>query len=253
MADANKRIKQLEAGNAKLQQKVDSLENDLASAKAARAAPQAAEKKSDKKGGKDPEPGRKRDDNAVQNLEKARKELADTEKELKKLQATHDSKMKELDAASKQLEAATKRCSEMEEQVKGLTLSVADLDEKLQKERKLRKKYLQELEDMKGKIRVYARCRPFAAYEKEKKCKMCVKFVDDTTCEIDTGKKGKREFTFDEVFTMDSRQEQVSFNFLQLFVRFYPSPDSSLQIFEGVSHLVQSAVDGFNVCIFACE
>jgi chromosome segregation ATPase len=213
LAEAGKRIKQLEAGNAKLQQKVEGLEADLASAKdkAARAAPQPAERKSDKKAGKEPEA--KRDDKAVQNLEKARKELADAEKELKKLQAAHDAKAKELDATGKQLEAATKRCAEMEEQVKGLTLSVADLDEKLQKERKLRKKYLQELEDMKGKIRVYARCRPFAAYEKEKKCKMCIKFVDDTTCEVDIGKKGKKEFTFDEVFTMDSRQEQVGLKF----------------------------------------
>ena len=83
---------------------------------------------------------------------------------------------------------------------------------------------------MKGKIRVYARCRPFAKYEIEKKCGQAVKFLDDMSCEVDVGKKGVKDFTFDEVFREDSKQEQI---------------------FEGVSHLVQSAVDGYNVCVFA--
>jgi chromosome segregation ATPase len=209
MAEATKKIKQLEASNAKLQQKVDTLELDLSNAKAAKPAPHSVEKKADKKPGATADAGKKRDENLAQNLEKAKKDLADTEKELKKLQASHDSMVKELDSASKQLEATKKRCSDLDEQVKTLVLSVADLDEKLQKERKLRKKYLQELEDLKGKIRVYARCRPFAAYEKERKCKQCVRFVDDTTCEVDIGKKGKKEFAFDEVFAPDSRQEQA--------------------------------------------
>ena len=209
VAEANKKIKQLEAGNAKLQQKIDSLESELSNAKAARAMPQPVDKKGDKKSGKDSDVAKRRDENAAQNLDKVKKELADTEKELKKIRAAHEAAAKELDSASKQLEAVQKRCSDAEEQVKALTLSVADLDEKLQKERKLRKKYLQELEDMKGKIRVYARCRPFAGYEKERKCKQCVRFIDDTTCEVDIGKKGKKEFVFDEVFPPDSRQEQA--------------------------------------------
>jgi len=34
----------------------------------------------------------------------------------------------------------------------------------------LRKKYKNDLEDMKGAIRVYARCRPMAKYENERGC-----------------------------------------------------------------------------------
>jgi hypothetical protein len=48
---------------------------------------------------------------------------------------------------------------------------------------------------MKGKIRVYARCRPFAKYEIEKKCGQAVKFLDDMSCEVDVGKKGVKDFT----------------------------------------------------------
>ena len=41
------------------------------------------------------------------------------------------------------------------------------LTEQFKKEQTLRKKYKNELEDLKGAIRVYARVRPLAKYEKE--------------------------------------------------------------------------------------
>ena len=41
----------------------------------------------------------------------------------------------------------------------------------------------------------------------------------------------KREWSFDAVFGPDTHQDKV---------------------FEDTKHLIQSAVDGFNVCIFAC-
>ena len=42
----------------------------------------------------------------------------------------------------------------------------------------MRKKYWNMMEDMKGKIRVYARCRPMAKYEVEKQCESVVKVRD---------------------------------------------------------------------------
>lgn len=45
------------------------------------------------------------------------------------------------------------------------------LTEQFKKESGLRKKYKNELEDLKGSIRVYARCRPMVTYEKERGCK----------------------------------------------------------------------------------
>eukprot|EP00961_Rhodomonas_salina_P070550 946911-Rhodomonas_salina.10 len=60
----------------------------------------------------------------------------------------------------------------------------AELEVLYKKEQGLRKKYYNQIEDMKGKIRVYARCRPFAGYEKEKQCKQCVTFIDDVNCKV---------------------------------------------------------------------
>ena len=94
----------------------------------------------------------------------------------------------------------------------------------------LRKRYYNMIEDMKGKIRVYGRCRPLSRTEKERGDVEKVDFRDMYT--VATNGKGSepKVFQFDRVFTADEPQEAV---------------------FEDTSNLIQSAFDGFNVCIFA--
>lgn len=143
----------------------------------------------------------------------------------------------------KQLENDTKDFSVLQEKANQLDTviqeklmlvkDVEDIERKYKTEMKLRVKYFNELEDMKGKIRVYVRCRPFAEYEREKGNVQCVRFPDDTTVEVDVlkgGKKESRQFTFDRMYDQRSTQEQI---------------------FEDTNNLLQSAFDGFNVCIFA--
>ncbi len=67
------------------------------------------------------------------------------------------------------------------------------------KEQALRKKYWNEIEDMKGKIRVYARCRPFAKYEIEKGCSQVVSFPNEMSVVVESDRGGK-PFTFDSCF-----------------------------------------------------
>mgnify|MGYP001382882997 CR=1 FL=1 len=85
------------------------------------------------------------------------------------------------------------------------------------------------MEDMKGKIRVFCRTRPMSGSEKERKCEICVDYPDEVSIGV-LGEKGRKEFLFDQCFTPKASQEEV---------------------FEDASHLIQSAFDGFNVCIFA--
>lgn len=54
---------------------------------------------------------------------------------------------------------------------------------------------------------------------------------DEYSLSVET-KRGPRDFTFDQVFTPETRGGQE-------------------EVFEDVKMLVQSAVDGYNVCIFA--
>jgi hypothetical protein len=87
------------------------------------------------------------------------------------------------------------------------------------------------MEEMKGKIRVFARSRPFNDRERAEKQAPAITFPDEFTLEHPWKEEKKpRSYAFDACFPSDSTQEQV---------------------FEQVKYLVQSALDGYNVCIFA--
>ena len=103
------------------------------------------------------------------------------------------------------------------------------LQEQFKKETFLRKKYKNELEDLKGTIRVYARCRPMAKYEIDRGCSTVVTFTDETSLQVSTS-RGEKQFDFDAAFSPESTQSQV---------------------FEDTKRLVESCMDGFNVCLFA--
>jgi hypothetical protein len=87
-----------------------------------------------------------------------------------------------------------------------------------------------QLEDLKGKIRVYCRTRPMNSDEIRRDTTNVLSIPDEFTinCEMKNG--GMKTFVFDSVFGPETAQEDV---------------------FEETKGLVQSAVDGYNVCIFA--
>lgn len=95
-----------------------------------------------------------------------------------------------------------------------------------------RKQLHNDLLDLKGNIRVFCRVRP--PLDSENNRPLCGwQYIDETSLEIstvDNGKRLKNDFSFDQVFHPQSTQSDV---------------------FELVSPLIQSAFDGYNVCIFA--
>jgi hypothetical protein len=93
----------------------------------------------------------------------------------------------------------------------------------------LRKLHWNTIEDMKGKIRVFCRSRPLSGSEVERGCQVCVDYPDKVTIGV-TAPKGRKEFLFDQCFTKHATQGEV---------------------FADCAHLIQSAFDGFNVCVFA--
>ena len=103
---------------------------------------------------------------------------------------------------------------------------------KYKEEQVKRKRLLNELEDIKGKIRVYCRIRPFSNTEKEDpdKAIQCYKQNDEVSLTVGTQRNRTKDYQFDAVFGMNSTQDEV---------------------FEDTRRLIQSAIDGYNVCIFA--
>lgn len=59
---------------------------------------------------------------------------------------------------------------------------------------------------------------------------MCVNITDEMSLSVGTQKNRMKDYQFDAVFGLNSTQEEV---------------------FEDTKRLIQSAIDGFNVCIFA--
>ncbi|ROI27739.1 Kinesin-like protein KIN-14E [Anabarilius grahami] len=80
-----------------------------------------------------------------------------------------------------------------------------------------------------GKIRVFCRIRPLTLAEQARRGQTIVACLDDYSVILETP-RGPREFQFDKIFNSDCTQEEV---------------------FIESSGLIQCAIDGFNVCIFA--
>lgn len=164
------------------------------------------------------------------------------ENALKKMESTSGAAVRERDALKEevvklrgevieiaQLRNKAEHAIELENALQLKSSEYDQLTEQFKKETALRKKYKNELEDLKGAIRVYARCRPMAKYELEKGCKSVVQIKDETSLKLTTS-RGEKEFEFDAVFGDKSTQDAV---------------------FEDTKRLVESCIDGFNVCLFA--
>jgi kinesin family member C1 len=89
--------------------------------------------------------------------------------------------------------------------------------------------------DLRGNIRVFCRIRRPISSEMDRQLAQ-LGYLDEQTIEMNNsdvlnkGAKQRHEFSFDQVFHSETRQEDI---------------------FEMVSPLIQSALDGYNVCIFA--
>ncbi|KAL9450117.1 hypothetical protein AB3S75_011945 [Citrus x aurantiifolia] len=107
-----------------------------------------------------------------------------------------------------------------------------DLKLKFSEEQAKRKKLYNQVQEAKGNIRVFCRCRPLSKEEASAGHAMVVDFsaAKDGELGILTGGSTKKIFKFDRVYS--PRDEQVD-------------------VFADASPLVTSVLDGYNVCIFA--
>lgn len=155
------------------------------------------------------------------------------EGDLKKIISENDELNKNLatiGAAAEKAAEYKERSETLKKDLKETTTALDTIATKYKEEQQKRKKLLNELEDMKGKVRVYCRIRPFSKTELADKAqaKSCVDIHDDFSLTV-SGRLAK-QFNFDSVFGGDSTQEAI---------------------FEDTQRLIQSALDGYNVCIFA--
>ncbi|KAI3988244.1 hypothetical protein MKX01_012033 [Papaver californicum] len=147
----------------------------------------------------------------------------------------------QLAAANEKLQVSDmhnmKTTSEFEAQrklVDDLQERLADADIQIIEAEKLRKKLHNTILELKGNIRVFCRVRPLLPDDGAGTETTVISYPISTEAKgrgIDLLQSGqKHPFTFDKVFSHDSSQQDV---------------------FIEISQLVQSALDGYKVCIFA--
>ncbi|MCO5547391.1 hypothetical protein L7F22_000840 [Adiantum nelumboides] len=162
----------------------------------------------------------------TQELSLAGSALAHRNSELEALQGS----MKELEELREMKEDIDRKNEQTAAILKRQADQLAELEILYREEQVLRKRYFNMMEDMKGKIRVFARWRPLSEKERNENQKLVVLAPDEFTLEHPWKDDKPKQYQFDHVFDDCSRQDQI---------------------FEDTKYLVQSAADGYNVCIFA--
>ncbi|KAL1193377.1 Kinesin-like protein KIN-14R [Cardamine amara subsp. amara] len=116
--------------------------------------------------------------------------------------------------------------------VQALVSQCEDLKQKYSEEQAKRKELYNYIQETKGNIRVFCRCRPLNKEETSTKCATIVDFdgAKDGELGVITGNNSKKSFKFDRVYT---------------------PKDGQVDVFADASPMVVSVLDGYNVCIFA--
>ncbi|SCV06047.1 LANO_0H20934g1_1 [Lachancea nothofagi CBS 11611] len=107
------------------------------------------------------------------------------------------------------------------------------IGEILMKEETMRRKLNNELQELRGNIRVFCRLRPHLEKEQENLSNISIeKFNDESGTQSIVIKRDAKshKFTFDRVFGVH---------------------ESNSNVFDEIGQLIQSSLDGYNVCIFA--
>lgn len=117
---------------------------------------------------------------------------------------------------------------------------VAELEEKLRVAEVQRRKLHNLVQELRGNVRVFARVRPFLPNDGYDLSKGEPEPTIKTKAEIGS-------LTIYRPTGVDERGEDQSFSFDKVF-----GPSCSQEtLFEEVSEFVQSALDGYNVCLFS--
>lgn len=164
-------------------------------------------------------------------------------------------------------------------------------DKMYRQEWALRKKYYNQVQDLKGNIRVYCRCRPLLSFEPgyaagtalERDSVGIVELLDESSLRVETDKgeeagrmarcycRDRTIVTLHRVASLYSQQDRLPLPRAECsspsssssptrrnpeaktfsFSRVFGAAASQAAVFDECRELIQSVVDGYNVCIFA--
>ncbi|XP_004250527.1 kinesin-like protein KIN-14R [Solanum lycopersicum] len=154
--------------------------------------------------------------------------INDLEMKVKKMKQEHSQLSRDAHECTDSIPDLNKMVSA----VQSLVEQYEDLKMKYNDEQAKRRKLFNEVQEAKGNIRVFCRCRPLSKAEVSDGCSTVIDFdvAKDGELGILNGSSTKKTFKFDRVYT--------------------PRDDQG-DVYADASPMVISVLDGYNVCIFA--
>lgn len=158
---------------------------------------------------------------------------------------TLESSIRALKARIEFLESGSQEQSQaferLQKQLEDALAETNEAKEKLRKEETLRRKLHNQVQELKGNIRVFCRVRPPLNFEPESDIAQ-IAFPDNAEDCKEIAVMGPEERS--SLGTVSRKQNAFSFD------RVFGPGNQNADVFEEISQLVQSALDGYNVCIF---
>ncbi|CAR26206.1 ZYRO0B04290p [Zygosaccharomyces rouxii] len=174
----------------------------------------------------------------MQEVAALRGKLQNLQNSLKQRQDDTQSMKRQIDEIKGKTVQTKRKRQELHDYIHNTKSELQQIDEILIKEETMRRSLHNELQELRGNIRVFCRIRPPLKYENPNTAHLTVnKFDDENGCQTmeivksnNTGNSIPQNFKFDRIFDQNETNENV---------------------FEEIGQLVQSSLDGYNVCIFA--
>ncbi|KAK3103694.1 hypothetical protein FSP39_021089 [Pinctada imbricata] len=151
--------------------------------------------------------------------------LSNSAKELRKCQAQLKMQcQRNFDSIKDMMAKAVNGMRQIKSTSSGSMEEMEEVRALYRKEAMQRKLLYNQLQELRGNIRVFCRVR------KDDRGQCCMKFLSDSDLMVMDQNQGKKMFSFDRVFDMKSTQEMI---------------------FDETKSIITSCVDGYNVCLMA--
>lgn len=158
---------------------------------------------------------------------------------------TLESSIRALKARIEFLESGNKEQSDafarLDQELRDAQSETQTAKDKLRKEETLRRKLHNQVQELKGNIRVFCRVRPNLGAEPP---------GDTATIQFPDSEEDSKEITVLGPEEKSSLGNVTTKNYSFSFDHVFGPSSQNMDVFDEISQLVQSALDGYNVCIF---